>query len=406
MEDTRNLAETVLKHEENVRKFNAIITVPDLQHGNNYSYHEDGIEWLCKNFGAYVNNKGYKVPDVLYYLDRRILLLVFWLDKLPSEKDIENSREFIRYFEENPPVRCKVDGGEFYISSKFKDPSIYEDIEIRTVFMVPYNELNNAEVSEVMKQQIIYYKYKEHELRRRNIHYTCMQTDDLDKVVELEFIGDYNRYFMISQLSKVVIGDKYIMEKASLRDICVNKVSTYEPGVYILFYQGEIKKVGKAESGIYQRIKDYYYENNRKQTGGEAGGHITEENKDSIEVAWLVCPRDQCKDKEKEIQLTLSYLGYDLEWDKQSAFNNKKWQQRLYDSHWKYMFNKMMDMGLLDEIVSKKIKNMSQDILLELKKVRNDLDELKEGNKKIKQLIEKTIDCTKYLCDVAEDMEV
>jgi hypothetical protein len=68
---------------------------------------------------------------------------------------------------------------------------------------------------------------------------------------------------------------------------------------------------------------------------------ILPKRKDSIEVAWLVCPRDLCKDKEKKIQLTLSYLGYDLEWDKQSAFNNKKWQQSFYDSPWKYMFNTM-----------------------------------------------------------------
>jgi hypothetical protein len=51
-----------------------------------------------------------------------------------------------------------VDGGAVLYKHKFKDPSIYEDIEIRTVFMIPYNELNNAEVSEVIKQQLYIYK--------------------------------------------------------------------------------------------------------------------------------------------------------------------------------------------------------------------------------------------------------
>lgn len=384
MEDEISIIQSILKYEENVKRYNAIIIIP--------------------NFGEHVSSDKYKNPNLLYYLDRHILLMVFWLDQLPSDKDLKNRDEFIEYLKKNPPIKCKMGGKELYVKSKYKNAYIIQDAEIRSVFMVPYehNSVNKKMTNNTL-EQIIYYRYNVFNLDRQNIHSNRMLIDDTNKIAEIEFVGDYNRYFTVVKIPVVVVANKYLMLRASLKDICTNKVSSYDPGVYALLYDGDIKKIGKAEAGICQRVSDYYFENRRNSCGGKAGGYINDINKDEIEVEWINCPKEQCADLEREVQMTVNYLGIQTEWDCKHEYNNKQWQNRNYEQHWKHMLNKIKDMGFLNEMVNDEIHKTEtkKDVSLE-----NSLNDIINENREIRKIMEYNLDCVKFLCTVVEDLEI
>ena len=74
--------------------------------------------------------------------------------------------------------------------------------------------------------------------------------------------------------------------RTSLRNVYENKAAPNESGVYKVFYQGELMKVGKAEDGLRKRFSDYY----RGSAGGTAGlSYITSENRDEVQVSWKTC---------------------------------------------------------------------------------------------------------------------
>ena len=76
--------------------------------------------------------------------------------------------------------------------------------------------------------------------------------------------------------------------EASLRSAYVKKQAPTTPGVYGVYYRGQLMKVGKAADGLRKRFSDYY----RGQAGGTAGlKYITVANRDQVNVQWLVCPK-------------------------------------------------------------------------------------------------------------------
>lgn len=89
---------------------------------------------------------------------------------------------------------------------------------------------------------------------------------------------------------------------------------TKKRGVYALFLDGILKKIGRAitGNGIFTRMSQYY----RMKEKDGALKYITEENKDKIEVWYfnLESNRD-CWAAEKYLQAKAYYAGEEMEWD-------------------------------------------------------------------------------------------
>lgn len=133
--------------------------------------------------------------------------------------------------------------------------------------------------------------------------------------------------------------EKFDFEKAVLEDFKASVVKTtlksvYNPvqkgeckitrgeateatkrcGVYALFLDNELKKIGRAITGhgIFTRMSQYY----RMKTKDGALKHINKQNRDKI-VVWyfnLNTAKD-CWAAEKYLQAKAYYAGEEMEWD-------------------------------------------------------------------------------------------
>lgn len=101
------------------------------------------------------------------------------------------------------------------------------------------------------------------------------------------------------------------MGRASLRAAYLDKKAPDTPGVYKVYYQNQLMKVGKAEGGLRKRFSDYY----RGSAGGTAGlKHITENNRDDIKVSWKLCKRNECRALEVQWYNEAISAGESLPW--------------------------------------------------------------------------------------------
>jgi len=83
------------------------------------------------------------------------------------------------------------------------------------------------------------------------------------------------------------------------------------PGVYKVFYSGQLMKVGKAEDGLRKRFSDYY----RGKAGGTAYlKYIDESNRDRVSVQWRKCERNQCRELETRMYDEVKAAGKELPW--------------------------------------------------------------------------------------------
>lgn len=83
------------------------------------------------------------------------------------------------------------------------------------------------------------------------------------------------------------------------------------PGVYKVFYSGQLMKVGKAEDGLRKRFSDYY----RGKAGGTAYlKYINESNRDRVSVQWRKCERNQCRELETRMYDEVKAAGEKLPW--------------------------------------------------------------------------------------------
>ncbi|HEX3047210.1 MAG TPA: hypothetical protein VHY08_20820 [Bacillota bacterium] len=66
-----------------------------------------------------------------------------------------------------------------------------------------------------------------------------------------------------------------------------------QTGVYKLFLNGRLMKVGKAawDAGIRWRMQQYW---RGDSTAGSYGSEIYKNRKD-ITVSWILCPKDKCR---------------------------------------------------------------------------------------------------------------
>lgn len=100
------------------------------------------------------------------------------------------------------------------------------------------------------------------------------------------------------------------MGSSSLRSAAQNSDLNC-PGVYRVFYSGQLMKVGKAEDGLRKRFSDYY----RGKAGGTAYlKYIDESNRDRVSVQWRKCERNQCRELEMRMYDEAKAAGEKLPW--------------------------------------------------------------------------------------------
>ena len=114
---------------------------------------------------------------------------------------------------------------------------------------------------------------------------------------------------------KGTIESIYDAKRQSQRKNTVDDVkdSTHKKGVYALYYEGELKKIGQAadsKSGIFHRMSQYY-----RQIDGSSK-YITKHNRDSISVLYfnLETSKD-CWAAERFLQAIAFYMGESMPWE-------------------------------------------------------------------------------------------
>lgn len=99
--------------------------------------------------------------------------------------------------------------------------------------------------------------------------------------------------------------------QAPLRAAYLEQKAPRKPGVYKVYYCGQLMKVGKAVDGLRKRFSDYY----RGKAGGTAGlKEITSENRDQVEVQWLVCPKENARQIETDWYDRARARGEEMPW--------------------------------------------------------------------------------------------
>lgn len=88
-----------------------------------------------------------------------------------------------------------------------------------------------------------------------------------------------------------------IKRNITLRDAATSGFGAISSGVYILYLDGRIMKVGSAKIGIQKRMQQYYGRN--PYCGLNC--FITDSNKDRIRVSYQVCPYDACEELESKL---------------------------------------------------------------------------------------------------------
>ena len=114
---------------------------------------------------------------------------------------------------------------------------------------------------------------------------------------------------LLGNLLKVVgsvLGNGKCSLKAAYEGQAPNK-----PGVYKVYYGGQLMKVGKAADGLRKRFSDYY----RGVSGGTAGlKYIDESNRDEVFVQWVQCSRSDCRSLEEKWYDQAKENGEEMPW--------------------------------------------------------------------------------------------
>lgn len=87
--------------------------------------------------------------------------------------------------------------------------------------------------------------------------------------------------------------------------------TTSGAGVYALYYNNMLKKIGKAvyRKGIFTRMSQYY------RLTSEGLSQISEANRDKIEVKFFFLHRDDCWIAERKLQVVAWDAGERMPWE-------------------------------------------------------------------------------------------
>ncbi len=90
-----------------------------------------------------------------------------------------------------------------------------------------------------------------------------------------------------------------------------SQVANSGPGIYALYLDGELKKIGKAvyNKGIFTRMSQYY------RLTPEGLSQITKNNRDKIEVKFFFLKKDDCWIAERKLQGIAWDAGERMPWE-------------------------------------------------------------------------------------------
>ncbi len=88
-----------------------------------------------------------------------------------------------------------------------------------------------------------------------------------------------------------------IGRKVSLKDAATAGCGPLSPGVYVLYLNERVMKVGSAKIGIQKRMQQYY---DRNPWCG-LNKYITEDIVDQIKVSYQLCPSSACEELESKL---------------------------------------------------------------------------------------------------------
>lgn len=76
-----------------------------------------------------------------------------------------------------------------------------------------------------------------------------------------------------------------------------------EPGVYVLYLDGQVMKCGRAAyvQGVHWRLQQYYSLKYDDRARNGDYWSINEENKERVKVSWQCCPRSRCPELEYKL---------------------------------------------------------------------------------------------------------
>lgn len=321
--------ESIFRIEENLKKYNAVIPYVNLNKKCDWSHTEGSITTFSETFRGYAGARGYRIPEFLYFHDKQVLLIMHWLDSAPSKKDINNRNDFMEYISGDRPKTYITRGEKKNIKSVF---GIYHkdmDYEIRNAFLIPYDLKSECQIlKKEIQEEMIFYRFNEYDSQDSKIHQVRLKTDNPQIAVEVEFIGDKHGYFQTRSTPQFLLFGKIPMRRLSLKDACVYRLAPFEPGVYAIIHEDQIKKIGMTTATLFKRLECYYYPELYNGCG-EAGKYLPYVNRDEIEVAWLTCPAENCRDMERDLHFLARCLDEELEWQINDEFSNKRWQHEM-----------------------------------------------------------------------------
>ena len=97
--------------------------------------------------------------------------------------------------------------------------------------------------------------------------------------------------------------------RASLRAAYVDEKAPRQAGVYFVYCDGHLVKVGKAADGLWKRFGQYW-------RGDASGGlrHITKENRDRVSVSWKTCAASEARQLEVRLYKEAKARGEAMPW--------------------------------------------------------------------------------------------
>lgn len=125
-----------------------------------------------------------------------------------------------------------------------------------------------------------------------------------------DFIIEVGKYYPMCEVIETSLREIYNYNASTGKGQATEK--TIKKGVYALFYNNELKKIGKStdKKGIFHRMSQYY-------RGDESGGlkQIDESNRDEINVKYFNPPEDECWYAERRLQVIAHDFGEIMPWE-------------------------------------------------------------------------------------------
>lgn len=128
---------------------------------------------------------------------------------------------------------------------------------------------------------------------------------------KFDFTKEVNKYYPNAEVVNTTLKDIYNLNGKRGK----GTEQTRKKGVYALYYENKLKKIGKAtdKNGIFHRMSQYY-------RGDKKGGltQINTTNKDDIVVLCFNPDEKECWFAERRLQVIAHDCGEEMPWENTS----------------------------------------------------------------------------------------